>query len=1177
MTAITTCLHNEPQYVRLVEEVARGRRSLYLHGMVKESTGLFLLSLSENLNRPVFVVSENMKRSMELADEMRSVAEGRAVVFPEEKSRFFSVDSVDSNARIQRLSVMSRLFQKEKLIVCTTISALRKPIMPPRKFADRLLSIHVGDEMEPDQMIEKLLYMGYERVATVEHRGEFAVRGAIVDSFSPSEDRPTRIEFFDVEIDSIRQFDVETQRSSDSMQHIVFAPARPLIIEEDDQRLAYKGIAHDLDYARKHPTYGRDDTRAQEKFQEVLDRIERNAFPPDSDLLNAYLPDDARSSLEDYLPDSGIVVLEDAVRIMDAERTRNQQLAEEYTSLLERGELLRTHMHFRTSEDVLSGLRAYALINLTQILKASRFLEPEVLLSIRSFEVDRFRNRWEDLIHSLHMRLQQNYRILIFASGGAMPLFQRLIESEIPATLIDKEMMRSEEISWDPGKVYITDYYLPRGMRFPDSGLLILTNEEIFGTGHKKPKRYAPRKKQDLLNYQDLETGDYVVHEIYGIGTYVGTETMEYDGIVKDYIKISYKGTDVVYVPTDEMHFVTKYIGNGGAKPRISALGGMDWKKSKARAKKAVDAIAEDLLELYAKRSKEKGFMFSTDSPWQKEFEDQFPYDDTPSQIRATQEIKQDMESDRPMDRLLCGDVGYGKTEVALRAAFKAIMDGKQVAFLAPTTFLTQQHYATMARRFQNFPMKIDFLSRFKTREQQKEVVKGLASGSIDMVVGTHRLLSKDVRYKDLGLLIVDEEQRFGVKDKDKIKSMKSDVDVLTLSATPIPRTLQLSLTGIRDMSLLEEPPEERYPATTYVMEWDPGVVREAIQQELDRGGQVYFVHNRVYDLDSVYSMLHALVPEAAIDVAHGQMSTRELENVMEHFVSGEGDILLSTTIIETGMDIPNANTLIVSNADHMGLAQLYQLKGRIGRSDRQSYAYFTYEKSKIISEQSEKRLKAIRDFTEFGSGYKIAMRDLELRGAGNLLGESQSGHIESIGYELYVKMLEDAVAKAKGILNQESIEEINVDIRVNAFIPNTYIQQSSDKIMMYRQIASIKNEEEYDALVEELIDRYGDIPDSVQNLMEIVLIKREAARIGFSQIKEADGYVELRYEQFELFSVELLKRIAEQYQGSLSFDFQNQPKMKIRSSPSKLQDVKRLIQFIRKLQGTTMEEKHVQ
>lgn len=1160
----------EPRFTRLLHELDGGKRRIHLHGLVPESTGPFVAALAAQRECPVFVVSESAVKARAFTEELQNAGVARAYTYPEEELQFFKTDSTISPVSRQRLAVLQEVYAGGTMVVSTTLSALKRRIVPPRRYAESVVTLAVDTSVSEEEVIRKLVAMRYVRTTSVEHAGEFSVRGDILDVFPPASKLPYRIEFFDTDIERIHSFEVETQRSVDPHEKILLTPAENLLFTDVDCKDVLSRMRADLkqaeSVAKKHHLHPNLD-----KFYHLMDELETNNHVSNPDLAEAYLNDDSTAGLMDYLPDDAVIVLDDISRILETEKRRDALALDTYTTLAEQSEILKAHLSHRlTITDVYEALGAYALVNLTQILKSVREFTPDALLQIRSMEAENFNNRWSEFTDALHWSQKQKKKIVLAVGSGKEALAERLLASDI---LFTNETPRTRFKDIKDGEILLSSLSLGHGFLLPDGNLHIISRTEIFGKEKKRKAVRRPRRKSDLLNYQDLAPGDYVVHEIYGIGEFLGTETIEYDGLKKDFIKISYKGADALYVPTDEMDLVTKYIGSGGPKPRISSLGGSEWKRSKEKARKAVDAIAEDLLELYAKRSKVKGHAFAADSPWQQEFEESFLYEETPSQLRAAEEIKADMESSKPMDRLLCGDVGYGKTEVALRAAFKAVMDGKQVAFLAPTTILVQQHYQTMMDRFLSYPMRIEFLSRFKSAEKQKAVVKQIRQGSVDIVVGTHRLLSKDIQFKDLGLLIVDEEQRFGVKDKEKMKKIKENVDVLTLSATPIPRTLQLSLTGIRDMSLLEEPPEERYPTISYVMETDPVVLRDAIRRELDRNGQVYVVHNRVHDIHFAYERLQALVPEARIVVAHGQMSIRELENVMEQFVSGEADILLATTIIETGMDIANVNTLIVEQADRMGLSQLYQLKGRIGRSDRQSYAYFTYDRSKVLSEISEKRLKAIRDFTEFGSGYKIAMRDLELRGAGNLLGESQSGHIESIGYELYVRMLEEAVSRAKGEAKTVHAGDINVDVKVSAFIPDEYIPQSSDKIMMYRQIASIENEEEYSKIVEELLDRFGDPPESVENLLDIALIKRWANDLGFSRIKETKEAIELRYEKFEQFSVEQLKAISEGYSGPLTFDFQKEPRFKIAVSPHKLKDTKRLLQLMTQLKNREEKE----
>lgn len=1172
MNYITDPLHQEPQYQALLEAARGDVKSIYLHGLVRESTGHVAASLFEDLKRPVFLVSETPKRAQELADAIGALLPGKVEFLSEKSVNFYETDALIEKSSAQRLRVLSRLSRNEVIFVVCTAGALLRKVTPKKTLQKSVVTLYLDSEIDRDALVLQLTDMMYERVPSVESKGQFAVRGGIVDVYPPNADLPIRLELFDTVIDSMRTFEIGSQRSIDHIEKVELYPAEELQIHAADRKRIAEGIRKDLRAAEKHPAYGRDDAKASEKFGRILERLELGERISNTDLLSPYLAKEHTANILDYLPDDGVVLMEDISRIYDDTSQIEEMYLEQITSEIEQGVILKTHQKtFYTLQEVLERIRKHTTINITQLLKRMRVLGTDKLFQLKTVEVERFERRWDAMLDRIHQRQEQGYRILILAGESAEGVGERLRDAEVAF-----HVPSSIEEVIEPGQIFVSDRQYPHGFRYPDYRFLILTEHEITGKEQRTKRRAKPMKKRDFINYQDLVVGDYVVHENYGIGRYAGTKSMEVNAVTKDFLQIEYKGRDMLYIPTDEMNLIAKFIGAEGKEPKLSKLGGYEWTAQKTRVQKAVEEIADELVELYAQRAEIVGHAFGPDQPWQKEFEDAFPYEETYSQLRATEEIKRDMESNKPMDRLLCGDVGYGKTEVALRAAFKAILDGKQVCFLCPTTILTQQHYATMIDRFQDFGVTVEFLSRFKSAAQQREVLKRLKRGEVDIVVGTHRLLSKDVRFHDLGLLIVDEEQRFGVKDKEKIKQIKKDVDVLTLSATPIPRTLQLSLTGIRDMSILEEPPEERSPITTFVMEYEPKMIEAAIRKEIGRGGQVYFVYNRVHDIDRMEAHIHELVPEATTAVAHGKLPVHELENIMEAFIEGHIDVLLSTTIIETGMDIQNVNTMIVYNADHMGLSQLYQLKGRIGRSDRNSVAYFTYEKNKVLSEISEKRLKAIKDFTEFGSGYKIAMRDLELRGAGNLLGESQSGHIESIGYDLYVKMLEEAVMHVKGGTKQLWDErEIKVDIKVDAFIPSSYIVEQADKMAIYRTIASIGNEEDYRSLIDELLDRFGDIPKSVLNIMDVALLKKMATRLGFEQVKEIDGFVELRYDDFERFPVEMLKAISEQCHGPLTFDFQNQPKFKIASTPEKMADVLGLLRTMSQIQETfALEDK---
>lgn len=776
----------EPRFTRLLHELDGGKRRIHLHGLVPESTGPFVAALAAQRECPVFVVSESAVKARAFTEELQNAGVARAYTYPEEELQFFKTDSTISPVSRQRLAVLQEVYAGGTMVVSTTLSALKRRIVPPRRYAESVVTLAVDTSVSEEEVIRKLVAMRYVRTTSVEHAGEFSVRGDILDVFPPASKLPYRIEFFDTDIERIHSFEVETQRSVDPHEKILLTPAENLLFTDADCKDVLSSMRVDLKQAeavaKKHHLHPNLD-----KFYHLMDELETNNHVSNPDLAEAYLNDDSTAGLMDYLPDDAVIVLDDISRILETEKRRDALALDTYTTLAEQSEILKAHLSHRlTITDVYEALGAYALVNLTQILKSVREFTPDALLQIRSMEAENFNNRWSEFTDALHWSQKQKKKIVLAVGSGKEALAERLLASDI---LFTNETPRTRFKDIKDGEILLSSLSLGHGFLLPDGNLHIISRTEIFGKEKKRKAVRRPRRKSDLLNYQDLAPGDYVVHEIYGIGEFLGTETIEYDGLKKDFIKISYKGADALYVPTDEMDLVTKYIGSGGPKPRISSLGGSEWKRSKEKARKAVDAIAEDLLELYAKRSKVKGHAFAADSPWQQEFEESFLYEETPSQLRAAEEIKADMESSKPMDRLLCGDVGYGKTEVALRAAFKAVMDGKQVAFLAPTTILVQQHYQTMMDRFLSYPMRIEFLSRFKSAEKQKAVVKQIRQGSVDIVVGTHRLLSKDIQFKDLGLLIVDEEQRFGVKDKEKMKKIKENVDVLTLSATPIPRT----------------------------------------------------------------------------------------------------------------------------------------------------------------------------------------------------------------------------------------------------------------------------------------------------------------------------------------------------------------------------------------------------
>ena len=1150
---------NNLEQLNIIKENITKKSPIQIHGLSDGVKAHLVLSIFESLNKNLVLLVENEKIAKEYLNIINSI-EDVAFFYPSREINFYNIKSIDEKISANRLEILIKQSKSEKFITITTLEALKNKLTTLSQFNNSFVKISSEDEIEQDKFIKKLLNLNYSLSSLVENKGEFSKRGSIIDIWPINYENPIRIELFDNEIDSLRFFDKSTQRTIEKINEFTISPTNELSYESKDFEEITKLITDEIRKLSKNIKTS-SDQKLKDKYMQILDFINDRSYISNLDLINPYRATNYQNFL-DYLSEDTVFIFDDVNRIYDQNEKSDLEFLEAVTYQRDRGEVFTSFKNlFVDIKMIYEQIQKFNIINFTSLLKKSKLFYPKQLIELKTIEVEHFNNNLGQFIETIS-NLPANYK--------AYALLPNSVKSQ---SLLEEFNNRENfDVSFsDDTKLTLIDIQAKDGYYIRDANLFVFNENNIYKTNrksfHKKTK--SKLSSSDIINYSDLTIGDYVVHENNGIGIYSGLEKIVVNNIQKDFIVINYKGNDKVFVPIDQMDLVSKYIGNRGEKPALSSLGSQSWIKAKQRAKRAVDEIADDLVNLYAKRSKEKGHAFSKDSTWQNEFEDSFFYEETISQLRSIEEIKEDMQTDRPMDRLLTGDVGYGKTEVALRAAFKAILDGYQVAFLVPTTILANQHYETSKERFKNFPVEIQMLSRFVSKNKQKEILKDLKSGKVDMVIATHRLLSKDVKFNKLGLLIIDEEQRFGVKDKEKLKALKTNIDVLTLSATPIPRTLQMSLAGIRDLSTLDEPPEERMPVNTYVLEYDENIIKSAIEKELNRNGQIYFVYNRVYNITSIYNHLKTLIPEARIEIIHGKLSPKQIESIMNDFILGEIDILLSTTIIETGMDIANVNTLIVYDADNMGLAQLYQLKGRIGRSNRSSYAYFTYRKGKVLSEVSEKRLKSIRDFSDFGSGYKIAMKDLELRGAGNLLGESQSGHVSSIGYDLYVKFLQEAVSKASGKeIKENKSNDVYIDIKVDAYIPNSYISDQSQKIEIYKRIAKIENSHDYDILVEDLIDIYGDIPIMVDNIMYVSLIKSLASKTGFKEIREKNSSINLFFDNRDLFSIEELKEISENYKSEMKINLSTNPSFILPASKIKLLDTYEFLNTIRKIRS---------
>ena len=1094
-------LKDNMKFKSITEKISEKTFPINIYGISESGKSYIINGIFEENDNSMVVVTHSDVDAKNLYEDL-SFYTTDVFYFPVREVVFYNVDAISGDLRWARLKVIKEILQNErKKIIVTSIDALTSLYTPKEYYLRYSMIIKTGDDIDLKEISKSLLQCGYERVEVVEGKGEFSFRGGILDVFPPTSAYPYRVELFGDEVDSIRTFNTESQRSIEKVEEFSIFPSKEVIVDDECRSRAVQNINEEL--KKVIANVSKENKESVDKIKGIVGKnIELLNNTYYFETIDSYLPFfyEKLDSFFDYLQGYTFVV-DDFKRSSGKMESIYYEFNENYMSFLQRGDILPSQNSLLLNKGELeSKLENSSLITLSSFLNKSDGLFNTVDIGFEEVTLNKYNGQLNMLIEDIQERKEKKYKTVILA--GTRPRGERLVK-----TLMEKGIFSTYKDSIDKieaGEVVITFGNLLRGFDYPELELSIISDKDIFGETRRKRSGKAVRKKgvAKITSFAELKPGDYVVHANHGIGVYKGIKQMAAGGTTRDYLDIVYDKGDKLYVPVDQLDLVQKYIGSEGNSPKINKLGGAEWQKAKAKARKSINEIAQDLVKLYAARATLKGHSFGKDTEWQRQFEDEFPYEETPDQLASLEEIKSDMESDKPMDRLLCGDVGYGKTEVAIRAAFKAVMDGKQVAFLVPTTILADQHYNNFIKRFSDFPIKIDMISRFRTPKQQKATLQALKEGNVDILIGTHRLVSKDIVFKDLGLLIVDEEQRFGVAQKEKIKGMKKNVDVLTLSATPIPRTLHMSLTGVRDISVIETPPEDRYPIQTYVVEQNDQLIRDAILREIGRGGQVYFVYNRVESIDSMANYIRDLVPECKVGIMHGQMTEKELETEMIAFMNKEYDVLVCTTIIETGIDISNVNTMIVHNADKMGLSQLYQLRGRVGRANRIAYAYFIYTKDKILTEVAEKRLKALKDFTELGSGFKIAMRDLEIRGAGNMMGSSQHGHMASIGYDLYCRMLEDTIKLIKGEIENEPIDT-SVDIKVDAFIPSSYITDEIQKIEVYKKIAAIENINDFMEIKSELEDRYSSIPDSVYNLMDIAYIKSICKGLYIEDIKE--------------------------------------------------------------------------
>lgn len=1150
------------EYDNLVQALKSGRGPLQVTGTLDSQKVHLMYELGEaSAFAWKLVVTYDDTRAKEIYDDFRSFT-SQVWLYPAKDLLFYSADIHGNLMTRQRIAVLRRLMEDREGVVVTTMDGLMDHLLPLKYLREQSITVESGQVIDLDSWKERLVAMGYERMAQVDGMGQFSIRGGIVDIFPLTEEVPVRIELWDDEVDSIRTFDLESQRSVEQLESITIYPAAEVVLSGDQlaagiRRLEKEEKTYEKALREQHKP--EEAHRIHTIIEELRNGLDEGWRIGGLDAYIRYFCPDTVSFLEYFPQGESVIYLDEPARLKEKGETVELEFRESMVHRLEKGYLLpgQTGLLYPAAE-VLARMQKPFAVMLTGLDQKLPGMKVNQKFSIDVKNVNSYQNSFEILIKDLTRWKKEGYRVILLSPSRtrASRLASDLREYDLRAYCPDVRETDSGNGGGDntgspdsgnpvavnaaankvrPGEILVTYGNLHRGFEYPLLKFVFITEGDMFGVEKK-------RKRRKKINYQgkaiqsftELSVGDYVVHEEHGLGIYKGIEKVERDKVIKDYIKIEYGDGGNLYLPATRLESIQKYAGAEAKKPKLNKLGGAEWNKTKTRVRGAVQEIAKDLVKLYAARQEKAGFQYGPDTVWQREFEELFPYDETDDQMDAIDAVKRDMESRKIMDRLICGDVGYGKTEVALRAAFKAVQDSKQVVYLVPTTILAQQHYNTFVQRMKDFPVRVDMLSRFCTPARQKRTLEDLRKGMVDIVIGTHRVLSKDMQFKDLGLLIIDEEQRFGVAHKEKIKHLKENVDVLTLTATPIPRTLHMSLAGIRDMSVLEEPPVDRMPIQTYVMEYNEEMVREAINRELARNGQVYYVYNRVTDIDEVAGRVQALVPDAVVTFAHGQMREHELERIMADFINGEIDVLVSTTIIETGLDIPNANTMIIHDADRMGLSQLYQLRGRVGRSNRTSYAFLMYKRDKLLREEAEKRLQAIREFTELGSGIKIAMRDLEIRGAGNVLGAEQHGHMEAVGYDLYCKMLNQAVLALKGETLEEDSYETVVECDIDAYIPGRYIKNEYQKLDIYKRISAIETEEEYMDMQDELMDRFGDIPHSVENLLKIAAIRALAHRAYVTEVVINRQEVRLTMHQKAKLQVEKIPDLVRSYKGDL-------------------------------------------
>ena len=1161
------------EYTDMKQDMDKGKGPVQVSGVTDSQKVHVMHELSKD-DPWRLVVTYDDTRAKEIFDDF-SYFEPNTWLYPARDLLFYSSDIHGNLLTRQRMQVFKHLLEDEGGVVVTTVDGLMDHLLPLSMIKESCLNIMAGQTLDIEEIKVRLTNMGYERMGQVDGMGQFSVRGGILDVFPLTEEVPVRIELWGDEVDSIRSFDAESQRSIQQMDEVTIYPAAELILTKEHIEEGILRLEADEKKQEKAFRDQKKPEEAQRIRRAVGELVESLKEGFDVQTLDAYIRYFCKDTVSflDYMKEVGekanglALILDEPQRMKEKAETVETEFRESMSHRLEQGYILpgQADLLF-SSKTVLADCHTPHSIFMTGLDQRLPGMTVKAKYSLTGKNLNSYQNSFEILIKDLTKWKKDGYRVVLLSASRtrASRLAGDLREYDLRA-FCPEDAGRPVA----PGEIMVTYGKLHKGFEYPLIKFVVITEGDMFGVEKRKKKRkkynYEGKK---ISSFSELSVGDYVVHESHGLGIYKGIEKIEQDHVIKDYIKVEYGDGGNLYLPATRLEGIQKYAGADAKVPKLNKLGGTEWTKTKTKVRTAVREIAKELVELYAARRDAEGFQYGPDTVWQKEFEEMFPYDETDDQLTAIDDTKKDMESKKIMDRLICGDVGYGKTEIALRAAFKAVQEGKQVVYLVPTTILAQQIYNTFVQRMKDFPVRVDMMSRFRTPGEMKKTIEGLKKGYVDIVVGTHRVLSKDVQFKSLGRLIVDEEQRFGVTHKEKIKQMKQNVDVLTLTATPIPRTLHMSLIGIRDMSVLEEPPVDRVPIQTYVMEYNDEMIREAIHRELGRGGQVYYVYNRVNNIDEVANHVASLVPEANVAFAHGQMNEHQLEKIMLDFINGDIDVLVSTTIIETGLDIPNANTMIIQDADRLGLSQLYQIRGRIGRSNRTSYAFLMYKRDKMLKEDAEKRLQAIREFTELGSGIKIAMRDLEIRGAGNILGAEQHGHMEAVGYDLYCKMLNEAVIALKGGQEEEETFETVVDCDIDAFIPDGYIKNEYLKLDVYKRISAIETDDEYMDMQDELIDRFGDIPKSVDNLLRVAELKAMAHRAYVTEVDINTQEIRIELYPKAKLNVSGIPALIAEYKTALRFAQGEKPVLFYQDKGKKNKDCEPMMEKAKELLG---------